>query len=166
MPVKREPLGPGLLKVGETGTEIDFSCQLSSCTVAWSDDTEDATPVLCGDEAPGETTWSATISGSALTDLSDDGITEFTWDNKGTQQPVVFVPNAVSGKAVTGTVTVKPLDVGGDVKATMTSDFEWDFVGEPQLGPAPQAELDAIGAHSQSHAMSSDLGGQDELVEA
>jgi hypothetical protein len=43
------------------------------------------------------------------------------------------VPNTVAGKKITGTVTVEPISVGGDVDSDAESEFEWDFVGEPVL---------------------------------
>jgi hypothetical protein len=50
----------------------------------------------------------------------------------------VFIPNEDAGKAVTGSLTVDPLDVGGDeVKKNMSVDFEWPIVGDPVWGTAP-----------------------------
>lgn len=131
-PVK---LGPGTMQIGATGTQIDMSCLIQSATVAWSVDTEDDLNVLCGDTVPGARTYSATISGTAIQDLTEpQGLVDFTWEHKGEAVPVVFTPNSAADATVTGTVVIDPLDVGGDeYGSVMTSDFEWAFVGEPVL---------------------------------
>lgn len=146
-------LGPGLLKIGTTGTEVDMSCQLSAAKVEWDKDKEDDTPVLCGDTIPGSTTYRSTLSGTIAQDLAaTDGVVEFTWTHKGETHPFVFVPATEAGKQVTGTVTIDPLTVGGDeVKKNMMSDFEWDIVGDPVLAdytPPPLAAA-ARAAHAE-----------------
>lgn len=131
-PVK---LGPGTMKIGAIGTETDMSCLLQNATIAWSVDAEDDTNVLCGDTVPGARTYSATISGNALQDLTEkEGLVAFTWAHKGEAVPLTFTPNDEAGATVTGTVVIDPLDVGGDTYGSvMNSDFEYAFVGEPAL---------------------------------
>lgn len=131
-PVK---LGPGTLTIGATGTTIDMSCLIESATLAWSVDTEDDLNVLCGDTVPGARTYTASLSGTALQDLTEnEGLVAFTWANKGSAQPFTFTPNDDAGATVTGTLVVDPLDVGGDTYGSvMTADFEWACVGEPVL---------------------------------
>jgi hypothetical protein len=138
-------LGPGTLTIGAAPPAgIDLSCQLSAAKVAWDKDKEDDTPVLCGETIAGSTTYTAKLSGTVLLDLSDGGMVDFTWDNKGEQFPFVFIPNDDAGKAVTGELIVDPLDVGGDeVKKNMSVDFEWDIVGDPVWGTAPVIPLTA-----------------------
>lgn len=128
-------LGPGTIKIGETGDVVDFSAQLLGGTVEWDKDTEDDVSVLDGGVLPGETTYTATIKGEVFQDLGDvDGLVAWTWANKGLEVPITFVPNTAAGKEVTGTVIVDPLAVGGDeAKKRMRSEFEWAFVGEPVL---------------------------------
>lgn len=135
MAVKYHKLGPGVLTLGDAGV-MDASCQLQNGEVAWDKDEEDPVTVLCGDVIPGAVTYTATFSGTMVQDLADDGIVEWTWDNKGTEQDFVYVPNDTAAKQVSGTLIVDPLTVGSteDFGATMTSDFEWTIVGEPTLG--------------------------------
>lgn len=128
-------LGPGTITIGETGSLVDFSAQLLGGTVEWDKDTEDDVAVLDGGVLAGETTYTATIKGEVFQDLGEvDGLVAWTWANKGTEVPLVFVPNTAAGQQVSGTVIVDPLAVGGDeAKKRMRSDFEWAFVGEPVL---------------------------------
>ena len=144
MPGRATKLGPGKLTIGDVATGLDLSCQLSGAWVKFDKDKEDDTPVLCGEDIAGAVSYPAKLSGSVLLDLSDDGMVDFTWTNKGTQYPFVFEPSTADAKAVTGTVTVDPLDVGGDeVKKNMSVDFEWDIVGDPLWGASPASTLKA-----------------------
>lgn len=126
-------VGPGTLKLGEVGDEIQIECQLTNAVVAWDVDAEDDVPLLCGETAPGDEIFTATLSGNMFQDLSTDGIVEWSWTNKGTVQPVEFIPSTTEAKKITGSVKVRPIDVGGDAKTKARSDFEWPFVGEPVL---------------------------------
>jgi hypothetical protein len=139
MPAIVNKLGPGTLSVGSTGTEVDFTCQVTAARVEWSADAEDAVQVLCGDEVPGARTYSATLTATIFNDLGTTaGIVEFSWTNKGTTYPFVFQPSQTTGvKQVTGNLIVDPISVGGDeVGQNMTSDFEWAIVGDPILETA------------------------------
>jgi len=145
MPGTATKLGPGKLTIGTAAPDLlDLSCQMSAAKVEWDKDKEDDTPTLCGDDIPGGVTYSAKLTGSVLLDLSDEGMVDFTWSHKGEQFPFVFEPNTTAGKAVTGTLTVDPLDVGGDeVKKNMSVDIEWDIVGEPDWDTTPVTPLAA-----------------------
>ena len=138
MTVNSVKLGPGTLQLGETGTGFDASCQMTGGIVGWDKDKADDITALCGDIVAGGTTYSATLSGTFIQDLGeDDGLVAYTWTNKGTEVPFVFTPNDASGQAVNGRCIIDPIDVGStdDYGSTMTSDFEWDCVGEPTLAP-------------------------------
>ena len=141
---KATKLGPGKLTIGDATTGLDLSCQLSGAWVKFDKDAEDATPVLCGEDIAGAVSYPAKLSGTVLLDLSDEGMVDFTWLHKGEQHSFVFEPSTADGKAATGTVTVDPLDVGGDeVKKNMSTDFEWDIVGDPVWGATPVTPLAA-----------------------
>jgi hypothetical protein len=140
MAAKVSKLGPGLLTVGETVGLQDVSCQLTAARVAWSVDTDDDTVVLCGDTVPGARTYTSELTGTMFQDLSVGGFVEFSWDNKGTEQPFTFTPSSADAATVAGTVIVDPIDVGGDeAGSNMSSDFTWTIVGEPTFTAAPAA---------------------------
>jgi hypothetical protein len=131
-------LGPGKLTIGDIATGLDLSCQLSAAKVTWDKDKEDDTEVLCGETIAGGITYTAKLAMTVLLDLSDQGMVDFTWTNKGQQYPFVFEPSTAEAKAVVGELIVDPLDVGGDeVKKNMSVDAEWDCVGEPTWGTTP-----------------------------
>ena len=133
MPVNSTVLGPGRLEFGETGTLMDFSCQVTSVTVSMEPEREDPTPTLCGDNLIGESSYSATLEATLVQDLAETGIVAWSWENRGLTMPVVFVPNSAAGAEVTGSVVIDPISIGGDVKVRNTSDVSWSFVGEPDL---------------------------------
>lgn len=128
-------LGPGTLTIGEVGTAVDFALQFTGATVSWSKDKDDDVPVLSGGLLAGDTTYTASLSGNVFQDLAeDDGLVAYSWEHKGEEVPVVWVPSDAAGKRVTGTIVMDPIDIGGDeAKKRPRSDVEWAFVGEPVL---------------------------------
>jgi hypothetical protein len=125
-------MGPGTFTVGAIGDPVDFSAQLASCTVKWAVAEEDPVPVLSGDQLEGDETWTATVSGNFIQDWEDDGIGTWSWEQKGVPTPFTYYPSS-GAKGVAGVLKPRPLDMGGEAKKTMRSDFEWPCVGEPTL---------------------------------
>lgn len=132
---KTYKLGPGVLKIGATGSEVDYAAQITGCTVKWDKDKEDDTPVLSGGSLTGDTTYTASLAANLFQDLGEPaGLVAYSWANKGTEVEVTFIPSTDAGQQVTGTVIVDPIDVGGEeAKGRPRSDIEWAFVGEPAL---------------------------------
>ena len=154
MPAIVNKLGPGTVTIGETGTEVDFSCQVTAAHVDWTEDAEDSVTVLCGESVPGSRSYEAAFAGTVLQDLgATPGLVEYTWSHKGEQVPFVFVPSTAAGKQVSGQVILTPLRVGGEeAGANMDSDFEWPIVGDPVL------EAVALGATAAGEEPAEDLG--------
>lgn len=140
MPIKSYKL-KGKLTLGTT--PLDVSCQVTAVTVNPTEnvDTEDAVHVLCGETLPASDTvsYTYTLAGSVLQDLSTSGVVDWSWDNKGTEQAFVFTPDdtLTTDPTITGTVRVIPLTIGGEVPGRPTSDFEWAIIGTPTFTPAP-----------------------------
>lgn len=124
-------LGPGSFKLGEVGTELDLSCQLTAFTISWEVDAEDAEPTLCGGQIGGARNYVATATGSVYQDVEADGVVDYTWKNKGEDVPFTFIPDEAGTAMVTGTLTIDPINLGGDVRKRNKSDFEWQCVGDP-----------------------------------
>lgn len=135
MTIKSTPLGPGTLVIGPAGTPLDISCQMQNARIDWEKETADQVTMLCGDVKAGVTTYTASLTGTLDQDLEDPaGIVFYSWTNKGTTQPFVFVPNTAAGATVTGELIIDPISVGGDEGGQdMTSEIEWTCVGEPDL---------------------------------
>lgn len=127
------PLGPGTLKIGATGTEIDVSCQINNAKVAASKNQDDDRTMLCGDVKPGKVTYTYALSGNMDTDVDNDaGIFALSQASPGSQQAFTFVPNTEVGTEAAGTLIIDPLDFGADESgAPLQSDFEFSLVGQP-----------------------------------
>lgn len=139
------PLGPGTLKIGATGTEIDVSCLVNNAVIAAEKEQGDSVTKLCGTVVPGATTYSYVLSGNMDTDIAEaTGFFALSVNNPGSQQGFEYVPNTEAGTTASGTLILDPLDFGGDeTTQTMTSDFEFTIVGEPAYtfgGAAVMAE--------------------------
>lgn len=127
-------VGPGELIFGAPGSPQEFSAQITSAQVDWETEAEDDIPLLTGGVEAGEETFTAVLSGNALQDLTEAGWTTYTWENKGQQVPVLYVPNTAVGRHISGSVKIRPTSAGGEAKTKARADFEFPFVGEPQLG--------------------------------
>jgi hypothetical protein len=135
LPTDTGQLGPGVLKIGEIGTEIDVSCYLNNAQIEWSDSATDSTTKLCGAVRAGVTTFTAQLTGNIDVDAGNDsGLFALSWNEKGSQQHFVFTPSTELGTSASGTLTIKPLTFGAtEYGADLTSDIAWDIVGDPVL---------------------------------
>ena len=125
-------LGPGTLKIGATGTEIDVSCLVNGCRIAAAKDQKDSTQKLCGTKVPGAVTYNATLKGNV--DIDPDagaaGLFAMSWAQPGSEQKFTFEPNTAEGTSAAGTLVLDPLDFGADeYGAVLTSDFEFQITG-------------------------------------
>lgn len=125
-------LGPGTLKIGATGTEVDVSCLVNGCRVTPSKSQKDATQKLCGTKVPGAVTYTAALKGNVDVDAEEGaaGLFGLSWSAPGTEQDFTFTPNTAAGVIAAGTLVIDPLDLGADeYGAVLTSDFEFQIVG-------------------------------------
>jgi hypothetical protein len=137
VPIKSFTVDEGTLTLGTGLTAFDMTAQVRTVAIDFSEDVEDDRKTLSGETLPGKATYPATLSGTVIQDLSDEGLTEYTWTNKGTVVSFVLSPNDASGRQITGSVRVGPLKVGGDVgEDGPEAEFEWGCIGDPVLGAA------------------------------
>lgn len=125
-----QKLGPGELTLGEIGDELDISCQLTECSLNPDVDSEDDTPVLCGDIVPGNRTYTWALEMSVFQDWRADGVNAFSIEHRGKRVPFTFSPDD-NGVEVKGEVMIDPMSLGGEVGARATADWELSVVGEP-----------------------------------
>jgi hypothetical protein len=137
--------GPGTLKIGATGTEVDVSCLVNGVRIAATKDQGDATTKLCGTKKLPAADYSWEMSGSMDVDPEDpDGIFMLSATAYGTEQSYVFTPNTAAAVTATGKLIIDPLDFGADeFGADMTSDFTWALTDEPTYSPTIPA-ADAV----------------------
>ncbi|WLV27491.1 tail tube protein [Pseudomonas phage Hadban] len=132
MAIKSQQLTKGLLTIGETGTVSEWGGQVRAVSLAAEYDAEDNIPVLSGEEIAGDETKTETLSGTVLDDYSATGsIWLFAKQNEGKELPFIWEPNSVDGGIrIKGTVKMRQLSLGGDVKTRNENDFEFPVIGE------------------------------------
>lgn len=140
-------LGDGILKIGQTGSEIDVSCAVNNAKIAMSKNQADSTTKLCGTVKQGRVTYTYALSGNLDADVGDpDGFFALSQAEPGTELDFYFQPNVDTPTAATGVLIIDPLDFGADeMGADLTSDFEFSIVGKPtyDYAAAPPAEDEA-----------------------
>lgn len=134
MVVKASKLGPGSLTVGVPASAREWGGQLTKCALTPDTSFEDNVPVLSGEELSGDATTTWNLTGTILQDYDLDSLEDFAYQNRLKDLPFVFTPSNAGQREYSGTCTVVPLAVGGDVKTRNTSDFEFRVVGEPTPG--------------------------------
>jgi hypothetical protein len=150
LPTDTGQLGPGSLTVGASGTLIDVSCYINNVGIEVSKNTTDQTVKLCGAARPGVTTYTYTLSGNVDVDLANaSGLMALSWDNPGSSQDFVFIPNSDLGVSFTGTLVIDPLNVQADeYGADITSDFSWVVVGKPTVDRGAPLTISGVTAGS------------------
>lgn len=144
MTIRTHKLGPGSLKFGETGSEVEFAVGLRSCAVEPEVDQGDSLSVLSGDELVADDEESYNLTGSLLQTYDKDSLIVWAHVTAGQVVPFTFRPDNDKGLAVTGSVKVRRLRIGGDVKERNTSDFEFPGEGMYSLVDADtQTAIDA-----------------------
>jgi hypothetical protein len=114
------------------GTE--FSCQATNVRIVPTfNDAGDPVETLCGDKLTADTTTDFALQGTSIQDFdSPAGFIEYSWTNNLVNVPFVWQPNETENLYY-GTVQVRALEVGGDVNARITTDFEWPIQGMPEV---------------------------------
>jgi hypothetical protein len=115
---------------GVGGTE--FACQQTNVRVTPShDETGDEVETLCGDKLAPDVKTSWSLAGTSIQDFdSPDGFVQYSVENNLDVVEFSWQPN-VSTFEVTGTVQVRAVEIGGDVNARLTTDFEWPLQDDP-----------------------------------
>lgn len=124
-----EKLGPGQLTFGEAGTESEWGAQVTVCAIEPETDEGDTLNFLDGSSESDETD-SYTLTGTLAQTYDADSLLIWSKENSGERFPFTFRPRGDRPLTVTGTVTVRALKIGGDVKTKNTSDFSFVGVGD------------------------------------
>jgi len=134
MPITDSRLRTGTL----TLDAVAFASQATNVNLTPTTDTDgDELEVLSGETITPDdvTTWSLNIT--AVQDFDDpDGFVAFALTNAGELVPYSWAPNA-GGPTFTGTVRVRPVVIGGDVKVRNTTDASWPCTDEPVVSWPP-----------------------------
>lgn len=132
MPVRT--LGPGSLKIGLTATAREWAAELTKSSIEVDTSSEDPTPTLDGGEIDGEDTYAYSFKGTIMQSFDFDSLEKFCHVNKGVVLPFVFTPNNAGEIDWSGSLKIRPVNIGGEVKKKNTSDFDFPIIGEPTPG--------------------------------
>lgn len=127
MPLTDSRLGPGTITFGL----VDYSYQASNVRLTPTIDETDGTKTLAEPKpAPlAEVSWA--LAGTVIQDFADaEGFVNWAMDNALSEVPFVFTPATAPGVAYSGTVQVRPVEIGGDAGVQVTTDFEMPVIGE------------------------------------
>jgi hypothetical protein len=115
---------------GVGGTE--FACQQTNVRVTPShDETGDEVETLCGDKLAPDVKTSWSVAGTSIQDFdAPDGFVQYSVENNLEVVEYSWQPNAGTFKVV-GTVQVRAVEIGGDINARLTTDFEWPCQDDP-----------------------------------
>ena len=129
------------LKAGTLTVDgVAFSTQASNVRlVPKTDDKGEVLEVLSGDVlTPSDTTtWSLVIE--AVQDFSSPtGLINKSLAAAGTLVPYSWKPNsAAAGVTYSGTLRLRPVEIGGDVNARLATTAEWPCTGAPTVVYTP-----------------------------
>lgn len=130
MPVKVSKLKDGTLTLDGTA----FATQATNVRLVPPDQPKgnDVGEVLSGDPLPPESEDPWTLVMTAIQDFEDPaGFVNFTWVNQGESVPYTWAPSGATGPSFTGTVTIWPVELGGDVNKRLDVDAEWNLGEKP-----------------------------------
>lgn len=128
MPFTDSRLGPGTIDFDGD----DFSVQVASCALVPSTNETDGTPTLTTPEPSPEVTFDWVLSGDTISDWGDvAGFVNWAMDNAGTEVDFTFTPSTAAGVDYTGTVQVRPIQIGGDVAVQSVVSFEFPLTAGP-----------------------------------
>lgn len=138
------PFGPGTIKVGASGSEVDFAGEVLGGTVTHTyEDVGDQRTMLDGTVRAATRTRIDGLTFSVENDLTAAGLYQYCVTNDREDMAFTYVPNTAGAAQWAGTITVSlPAEIGADeFNAPIVSDVEWSGVGPftftPGTAPAP-----------------------------
>jgi hypothetical protein len=129
----------GTFKLGDTSTGQAMEAQVSAIGTPQTVTRDSPVTVLTGDVVQAAATYSWTISGTVVLDLSDpDGVYYFVQQNLGAEMPFEFVPIGATGPTVTGTCIVDGWNTEEiNAGSIIISKFAWPIQGQITITPPP-----------------------------
>ena len=148
MPLVDSRLGPGTLKFGTQ----DISYQASNVRLVPDVSEDDGTATLAEPEPAPLATVAWSLEGTVIQDFTagDAAFVNWLMDNALTESAFEFVPATTDGPTYTGTVQVRPVEVGGDAGTQVTTDFSMPIVGPISRTDPVTGEVRIVGRAPES----------------
>lgn len=127
-------LGPGTLTLGASGDLRQFAAHTTATSLVPSYSDGDVLNLLDGstETEVDEETWA--LEGTFRQELETDAIEDWCLTHAGEEMTFTFTPVDSVSKSYTGTVKIRAVNIGGDVKTKNTSDFSFPLNGRPTIG--------------------------------
>lgn len=127
--VNAHKLGPGHLAFGASGTQKEFGVALTSAKLVPEAKDGEIIEVLSGDQLveDSEETW--TLEGSLYQSYDAESLVLWCHQNSGDTLPFTFTPSNEGVLEATGSVLIRSITLGGDVKVRNKSDFKFQATG-------------------------------------
>ena len=127
-----QSLGPGTLKFGAVGSEIEFSSRVLKAEYSPELKKESAVEMLDGSVHQPEGTWEGKISGEFYQEYGSQSLISWCMKHAGELVPFEFRPRNDSPMVFKGKCVISPIKVG-DPKKENTTSFEIESVGKPEM---------------------------------
>lgn len=127
-------LGPGIFTIGETASAEEFGGHTTVCALEPEHETDDDLPTLDGGTIGGDLTTKWNLKGEFVQDYLAGSLVAWAAANNGKRLPFRFVPSTEGVLETSGTLEVRAVKIGGDVKKKNTTEFEFPVVGVPAIG--------------------------------
>ena len=131
-----QSLGPGTLKFGAVGSEIEFSSRVLKAEYSPELKKESAVEMLDGSVHQPEGTWEGKISGEFYQEYGSQSLISWCMRHAGELVPFEFRPRNDSPMVFKGKCVIAPVKVGGDPKKENTTSFDFECVGKPEMTEA------------------------------
>lgn len=131
-----QTLGPGTLKFGTVGSEMEFSSRVLKAEYSPELKKESAVEMLDGSTHQPEGTWEGKISGEFYQEYGSQSLISWCMKHAGELVPFEFRPRNDSPMVFKGKCVIAPVKVGGDPKKENTTSFEFECVGKPEMTEA------------------------------
>lgn len=131
-----QSLGPGTLKFGAVGSEMEFSSRVLKAEYSPELKKESAVEMLDGSTHQPEGTWEGKISGEFYQEYGSQSLISWCMKHAGELVPFEFRPRNDSPMNFKGKCVIAPVKVGGDPKKENTTSFEFECVGKPEMTEA------------------------------
>lgn len=133
MAIKSNRLGPGHLKLGAVGSELEIGAQCTEVQIKHDIEEGDVIDVLSGEQITEDDEETYTLQAKVLQSYDRSSFIVWAHVHAGEIIPFEFKPVDDEAIGVKGNVKVRRLDIGGKVKQRNESDLEFTGLGTYDL---------------------------------
>lgn len=130
---KVDTLGPGSCKFGKTGSAQEIAYQCTEIKLTPETKPGDTIDFLAGTSTIGDVERSFKLTGKLAQEYSKDSLLVWAKQNDGKILDFEYRPKNTGEIVCKGKVMVTAVEIGGPVKKTNESDFEFTGVGDWEL---------------------------------